>query len=100
MKDKYILVKRTPRGSLVSIEIGGREKCLIKTTNLEDLKDITDLLNRAGVDFRMFQKEPPPHRPMRREIPIDTNWYIEFNFEDLAPVRDVLVGGLLEEGKE
>lgn len=98
MEERWKLVRRTPRGSIVSIESKGREKCLIKTTSLEDLRDITRLLDSSGIQWRMFQRESPPYKPMRKRLPRDPNWYIEFDFADLGPVKDFLSPGLLEEG--
>ncbi len=98
MEERWKLVRRTPRGSVVSIESKGREKCLIKVTNMEDMSDITNLLNSSGVTWRSFKKELPIHRPMRKELPRDPNLYIEFDFSDLGPVKDILGPGVLERG--
>ncbi len=98
MAERWKLVRRTPRGSVVSVESTGREKCLIKTSSMEDFLDITKLLNQSGVQWRMFHRETPPHKPMRKKLPRDPNLYIEFDFLDLGPVKDILGPGVLERG--
>lgn len=97
MVNKYLLVRRTPRGSLVSVQRSGGEKCLIKITNPEDMRDIANLLNYSGIEWRMFKKEPLSYKPMRSRVKPDENWYIEFNFSDLVPVQEVIETKLLGE---
>lgn len=97
MENRYLLVKRTPRGSLVSIERASEGKCLIKITNPKDMVDISNLLNYAGIEWRMFKKEAPTYKPMRLRVKPDEHWYVEFSFSDLAPVREVIETKLLGE---
>jgi len=50
LEEKYRLVKRTKRGSLVVIEREG-DKAKLEIPNLKDSRDISNLLSTAGIKF-------------------------------------------------
>jgi len=90
-EERYRLVKRTKRGSLITIEREG-SKAVIDVTNLEDMRDLTHLLDAAGISWNMYQ---PPEL-------IGKGWRIDFNFADLESVVSQmrLSSLLLEEPRE
>lgn len=74
-EEKYRLVRRTKRGSLVTIERVG-QKARLEVTNPEDMRDISNLLNASGIQWIMFQE------PTQQFI----GWIIEFDFSELERV--------------
>lgn len=81
-EEKYSLVKRTRRGSLVTIEKVG-QRALLEVTNLEDMTDISNLLNAAGIKWASTLKE---NTFIPREKRYGTAWIIEFDFSELERV--------------
>lgn len=110
---KYRLVKRTKRGSLVAIRREG-DKAIIEVPNVQDMMDLSDLLNAAGIKWEVRTgisksawEGTPAH--LRSSIPF---WHkitdpypgntVEFNFADLELVMGQMRPSflLLEEPKE
>ena len=74
-EEKYQLVRRTKRGSLVVIEREG-SKATIDVTNYEDMLDISNLLNASGIKWHTES--------------IEGGRRVEFNFSDLEYVMSDL----------
>lgn len=78
LSSRYRLVKRSRRGSLVTIEKVGN-KATIDVASYEDMNDLTHLLNAARVEFKMSQS--PKHA--------GHGWRVEFDFSDLEKAMAV-----------
>jgi len=83
--EKYSLVRRTRRGSLVVIEKEGN-KAIIDVTDVDDMNDLHKLLTAAHIPYELSQ---PPKL-------IGRGWRITFNFSDLAKVIEQIKSRLLE----
>ena len=81
-EEKYWLIKRTRRGSLVTIERVGN-KAVVEVTNYEDMMDISGLLNAAGIKWKGHRKE---RTFIPREKRYGPTWIAEFDFSDLEEV--------------
>jgi len=81
-EEKYHLVRRTRRGSLITIERVGN-KAVLEITNYEDMINISNLLNAAGIKWTTHSKEetfiPREKRYGRVRV-------VEFDFSELERV--------------
>lgn len=92
-EEKYRLVKRTKRGSLVVIQREG-DKAIIEVPNLEDMLDISKLLNASGIKWDMRSgisksawEGTPAHLRGSRGVGKGYPGYtVMFNFSDLEKV--------------
>ncbi len=81
-EEKYHMVRRTRRGSLVTIERVGN-KAVLEITNYEDMTSISNLLNAAGIKWTMYAKEDtfiPREKRYGRVL------VVEFDFSELERV--------------
>lgn len=92
-EEKYRLVKRTKRGSLVVIHREG-DKAIIEISNMEDMLDISKLLNASGIKWNMesgISKDAWEGTPARSRKPRGVSkgypgHTITFDFGDLEKV--------------
>ena len=84
--EQYSLVRRTTRGSLVAVK---RESNMayLEVTNFEDMNEISNLLNAAGIQRTTTRKE---ETYIPREKRYGFAWIVEFDYSELEKV----MGGL------
>ena len=84
--ERYSLVRRTTRGSLVAVK---RESNMayLEVTNFEDMNEISSLLNAAGIQRTTTRKE---ETYIPREKRYGFAWVVEFDYSELEKV----MGGL------
>ncbi len=81
-EEKYHMVRRTRRGSLVTIERVGNN-AVLEITNYEDMTSISNLLNAAGIKWTTYAKEDtfiPREKRYGRVL------VVEFDFSELERV--------------
>ncbi len=92
-EEKYRLVKRTKRGSLVVVQRKG-DKATLEIPNLEDMNDISNLLNASGIKWSMqagISKPTWEGTPAYLREPRDISgayrgYTITFDYSDLEKV--------------
>ncbi len=85
-EEKYRLVKRTKRGSLITIARVG-DKAVLEITNYEDMLDVSNLLNEAGIEWTTYPKEKvfiPREKRYGRVL------IVKFDFRELEQVVEGL----------
>ena len=86
LEEKYRLVKRTKRGSLVTIVRVG-DKADLEITNYKDMLDVSNLLNEAGIEWTTYPKEKvfiPREKRYGRVL------IVKFDFSELERVVEGL----------
>ena len=86
LEEKYRLVKRTKRGSLVTIVRVG-DMAVLEITNYEDMLDVSNLLNEAGIEWTTYPKEKvfiPREKRYGRVL------IVKFDFSELERVVEGL----------
>ncbi len=81
-EEKYRVVRRTRRGSLVTVERVGN-KAVMEITNSDDMRDISNLLNAAGIAWTAEHKESTF---IPREKRYGSALVVKFNFDELERV--------------